>query len=285
MAKLKAKRVSRSVGGNIVLLILLAILGAFMLIPMIYVVGNAFKPVSELYLFPPRILPQNPTPGNFLDLFNLVSELGMPLSRYIFNTVMLTIVGTLAQVVLSSLCAYSLAKVPFPGANIFFRMIVLSLMFSPAVTTVPKFIMLAGIDMIDTYWAMMLPALTTTLGLYLMKQFLESSVPDALMEAGRIDGASELRIFFDIVMPLLKPAWLTLVILSIQNLWNAQSSFTYSEIYKTLPQALQQIVAGGISRIGVGGAVSLIMMLVPILTFIVSQSNIIETMGSSGMKD
>ena len=285
MAKLKAKRVSRSVGGNVLLLILLAILGAFMLIPMIYVVGNSFKPVSELYLFPPRILPQNPTIGNFLDLFNLVSELGMPLSRYIFNTVMLTIVGTLAQVVLSSLCAYSLAKVPFPGANIFFRMIVLSLMFSPAVTTVPKFIMLAGIDMIDTYWAMMLPALTTTLGLYLMKQFLESSVPDALMEAGRIDGASELRIFFDIVMPLLKPAWLTLVILSIQNLWNAQSSFTYSEIYKTLPQALQQIVAGGIARIGVGGAVSLIMMLVPVLTFIVSQSNIIETMGSSGMKD
>ncbi len=285
MAKIKAKRVSRSIGGNIVLLILLAVLGAFMLIPMIYVVGNAFKPVSELYLFPPRILPQNPTVGNFLDLFNLVSELGMPLSRYVFNTVMLTIVGTLAQVILSSLCAYSLAKIPFPGAKTIFNMIVLSLMFSPAVTTVPKFIMLAGIGMIDTYWAMMLPALTTTLGLYLMKQFLESSVPDALMEAGRIDGASELRIFFDIVMPLLKPAWLTLIILSIQTLWNAQSSFTYSEIYKTLPQALQQIVAGGIARIGVSGAVSLIMMLVPVLTFIVSQSNIIETMGSSGMKD
>ena len=285
MKKIKAHRVSRSVGGNLVLLVFLGILGAFMLLPMIYVVGNAFKPVSELYLFPPRILPQNWTVNNFLDLYNLVSELSMPLSRYMFNTILLTVVGTICQVVLSSLCAYSLAKVPFPGANGAFQMIVLSLMFSASVTSVPQYIMLSKMNLYDTYWAMMLPALTTTLGLYLMKQFLESSVPDALMEAGRIDGASELRIFFDIVMPLLKPAWLTLIILSIQQLWNAQSSFTYSEIYKTLPQALHQIVAGGISRIGVGGAVSLIMMAIPILTFVISQSNIIETMGSSGMKD
>lgn len=285
MAKLKARRVSRSVGGNVVLLLFLVILGAFMVIPMIYVVGNAFKPVSELYLFPPRILPQNWTINNFIDLYNLVTELGMPLSRYIFNTVMLTIVGTLAQVILSSLCAYSLAKIPFPGSKFIFTLIVHSLMFSAAVTSVPQYIMLSKMNLIDTYAAMMLPALTTTLGLYLMKQFLESSVPDALMEAARIDGASELRIFFNIVMPLLKPAWLTLVILSIQSLWNSASGFTYSEIYKTLPQALSQIVAGGIARIGISGVVSLLMMLIPVSTFIVSQANIIETMGSSGMKD
>lgn len=285
MARLKAKRVSRSVGGNAVLLTFLVILGAFMVIPMLYVINNAFKPIDELYLFPPRIFAQNPTTANFTGLFSLVGELGMPLTRYIFNTVLLTIVGTLAQVILSSLCAYSLSKIPFPGANFIFRLIVLSLMFSASVTGVPQYIIMAKLGLIDTYWAMMLPALTTTLGLYLMKQFLESSVPDALMEAARIDGANELSIFFKIVMPLLKPAWLTLVILSIQNLWNATSSYTYSEIYKTLPQALSQIVSAGISRVGMSGAVSLLMMSVPILTFVVTQSNIIETMGSSGMKD
>lgn len=285
MRHIKAHRVSRSVGGNAVLLVFLVILGLFMIIPMLYVVNNAFKPVDELYLFPPRIFAQNPTTANFVGLFSLVSELGMPLTRYIFNTVLLTVVGTLAQVVLSSLCAYALAKIPFPGSKFIFQLIVLSLMFSAQVTTVPQYIIMSKLGLIDTYWAMMLPALTSTLGLYLMKQFLESSVPDALMEAARIDGASELTIFFKIVMPLLKPAWLTLVILSIQNLWNATSSYTYSEIYKTLPQALSQIVAAGISRVGISGAVSLIMMAVPIITFIITQSNIIETMGSSGMKD
>lgn len=285
MRHIKAHRVSRSVGGNVVLMLFLFLLGIIIAIPLVYVINNAFKPVSELYLFPPRIFAQNPTTSNFSDLFNLVNELGMPLSRYIFNTVLLTIIGTIAQVILSSLCAYSLAKIPFPGAKFAFNTIVFSLMFSTAVTGVPTYIIISKIGLIDTYWGMILPTLTSTLGLYLMKQFMESSIPDALLEAARIDGAGELRIFFKIVMPLLKPAWLTLMILSIQNLWNATSSNTYSEIYKTLPQALNQIVASGISRVGVGGAVSLIMMAVPILTFIISQSNIIETMGSSGMKD
>lgn len=280
-----AVRVNRSMGGNIVLLVLISALAVFMLVPMLYVVNNAFKPVEELFLFPPRIFVQNPTFNNFTALSNLMGELGMPLTRYVFNTLLLTVVGTLGQVVLSSLCAYSLAKIPFPGAKFVFRIIVLSLMFSQVVTTVPRYVIMAYTHLMDTYWAMILPTFSSTLGLYLMKQFLESSVPDPLLEAARIDGASELHIFFRIVMPLLRPAWLTLVILSIQNLWNATSSYTYSEIYKTLPQALNQIVAGGISRAGVGAAVALLMMAIPIFTFIITQSNIIETMGSSGLKD
>lgn len=279
------RRINRSFGGSVVLLILLGILAVFMIVPMLYVINNAFKPVEELYLFPPRIFVQNPTVNNFIDLFNVVGELGLPLSRYFFNSLLLTVVGTIGQIVLASLCAYSLAKIPFPGAKIVFRIIVLSLMFSQVVTTVPRYILMARIHLIDTYAAMILPAFASTLGLYLMKQFLESTVEDSLLEAARIDGASELRIFTKIVMPLLRPAWLTLIILSIQSLWNSTSTFTYSEIYKTLPQALNQIVAGGISRVGVGAAVSLVLMIVPILTFIITQSNIIETMGSSGMKD
>ncbi len=284
MHKIKAHRVSRSIGGNLLVFLFLAVLGIFMLIPFLYVVNNAFKPIEELLRFPPSIFVQNPTLTNFTSLFNLLSETSMPFLRYVFNTVLVTVVGAVGQIVLASLCAYSLSKIPFPGSKVIFKIIVFSLMFSTVVTQVPNYIIFAKLGIIDTFAAMLIPTLTTTLGLYLMKQFMESTIPDALMEAGRIDGASELRIFFRIVMPLLKPAWMTLIILSIQNLWNSQSVYTYSETFKTMPQALAQIVTGGIERTGVSAAISLFMLIVPLFCFLIMQSNIIDTMSSSGLK-
>ena len=140
--------------------------------------------------------------------------------------------------------------------------------------------------MIDTYWAIIIPAWGTSLGLYLMKQFMESSVTDAVLESARLDGASELRTFWVIAMPMVKPAWLTLIIFSFKDLWNAGASiYIHSEQLKSLNYAIGQITAGGIKRAGASAASQVIMMLVPILIFIISQSNIIETMGSSGMKD
>ena len=138
--------------------------------------------------------------------------------------------------------------------------------------------------MLDNHLATLLPAIQYSLGLYLIKQFMET-LPDSVIEAARIDGASEWRIWASLAMPMVKPAWLTLIILMIQQLWNTISPYTFSEELKTLPQALNQILSGGIARTGVSAAVSLIMLSVPVITFVLSQSQIIETMNSSGMKD
>ena len=277
-------RFKRSKAGNAVMFLFIAVIGIFMLIPFIYIINNAFMPIEELFRFPPRIFVQNPTLSNFVTMFNLLSETAMPFSRYVFNTVFLTVTGAAGQIILASLCAYSLAMIPFPGSKFVFKIIVFSLMFSSTVTAVPSTIIFAKLGLIDTYAGMLLPVLVSTMGLYLMKQFMESAISPTLLEAGRIDGAGELRIFFKIAMPLLKPAWLTLIILSIQSLWGAQSANTYSEVYKTLTQAFSQIAVGGIERTGAGAAISLIMISVPMVCFIVMQSNIIDTMASSGIK-
>ena len=285
MRRLKAKKVTRSISGNLGILLFLIILGLFMMIPFIYIVSNAFKSLEELNRFPPTFYVQNPTIRNFTELFNLLSETAMPFSRYLFNTFFLTAAGALGQIILSSLCAYSLAKIPFPGSRVVFKLIVFSLMFSPIVTQVPTYIIFARLQLLDTFQAMILPVLSSTLGLYLMKQFMENTVPDALLEAARIDGASEFTSFLRIVMPLLKPAWMTLTILSIQTLWNNISPYTYKESLKTLPQALAQLVTGGIERMGVSAAIGLLMMIIPLACFILMQARIIDTMGSSGLKE
>lgn len=281
--KLK-RRINRGVSGDIVTVFVIALLGVFMILPVVYIVGNALKPMEELYKFPPTLFPQNPTFGNFHNLFTLVAETTMPFLRYVFNTIFMTAVAAAGQIILASLCAYSLSKIPFPGSKFIFSMIVFSLMFSGSVTTVPRFIIFAKIGLVDTYAGMILPALVSTMGLYLMKQFMENTVPNELLEAGRIDGAGELKIFFGIVMPLLKPAWFTLIILSIQTLWGATSSYTYSEVFKTLPQALAQLSNGAVTRAGVTSAASLLMLVIPVTCFVVMQSKIVDTMGSAGLK-
>lgn len=282
--KRTTSRVNRSRAGNTVALMFLLILGAFMLLPLVFVVVNAFKPLEELFIYPPKLFVMNPTTDNFRSMVKLMSESWVPFSRYLFNTVFLTVIGTAGHLIIASLAAYPLARHNFRGKNLIFGMIVLSLMFSSAVTQIPSYIIVSKLRLLDTHWATLLPAMQYSLGLYLIKQFMET-LPDSVFEAARIDGASEWRIWLTIAMPMVKPAWLTLIILMIQSLWNTISPYTYSEELKTLPQALNQILSGGIARTGVSAAVSLIMLSVPAVTFILSQSQIIETMNSSGMKD
>ena len=276
--RVHAKNVNRSVGGNIAMALFLTVVSVFMIFPM------AFKPMSELFLFPPRFFVRNPTLQNFVDLSNLISNSCVPFSRYIFNTVFITLAGTAGQIVIGAFASYALANNKFAGSKFIFGIIVLSLMFPAAVTQVPNYIIMAILKWIDTYLSVIVPAFCGSIGLYLLKQFMEG-VPDALLESARIDGAGEVRILWRIVMPIVRPAWLTLLILMIQNLWNINSGYIFSEQLKTLTTALNQIVAGGIARAGTAGAASVIMMLVPMLVFVFTQSNVIETMGSSGMKD
>lgn len=280
------KRLNRSAAGTVVLFGFLMIYMFFMVAPMVLIIGNAFKPLDELWIFPPKFLPSQPTLKNFTDMFNIMSNSWVPFSRYVFNTVFITAVGTAGHILFSSMCAYPLAKKRFPGRNVIFSIIVMTLMFNATVTAVPNYMTMSILHWVDTEKALIIPAFAAPLGLYLMKQFMEQSIPDSLIEAAKIDGANQWRTFWAIVMPNVKPAWLTLMLLSVQSLWNVgATNFIFSEQLKTLSYALGQIVAGGLSRAGVGAAVSVVMMIVPISIFIISQSNIMETMSTSGMKD
>ena len=259
----------------------------FMGIPLVLAVSAAFKPLDEFWLFPPTILPINPTTRNFSDLVTILSNSLVPFSKYLYNTVFITVVGTFLHVIIASMCAYALAKFQFRGKNFLFSAIVLSLMFSGAVTGIPNFMIMRTLRLIDSHWAIIIPAIGASLGLYLMKQFMEQ-IPDTYLESARVEGAKEVTIFAKIVMPMVKPAWLTLVVLSVQGLWNTgQTVFIYQEELKPLGFAISQIMQGsaGVARAGVGAAVSVVMMTVPIVTFLVSQSGIIETMSSSGLKE
>ena len=290
MAKLRTRRhkvvLSRSAGGDAGITIILTILGIFMFLPMVYVISQSLKPLDELWMYPPKFIVMNPTLGNYKDLFVLMNDSWVPFSRYIFNTIFTSVCGTVGHLFVASMAAYALAKIKFPGGKGIFKTIRTSLMFHSTVTAITSFIIMSAFHMIDTYWAIIIPAWGSTLGLYLMKQFMDSSVPDTVLESARLDGASEIRTFWTIAMPMVKPAWLTLIIYSFQGLWNAgASTYIYSEQLKSFNYAIGQITAGGIKRQGASAAATVLMMAVPILVFVISQSNIIETMGSSGMKD
>ncbi len=277
---------NRSRGGDAGIAFFLIIMGAFMFLPMLYTILQSLKPLDELWVFPPRFYVVSPTLKNFKDLFKLMNQNWVPFSRYIFNTVLISVGGTFGNLFLSSLAAYVLAKISFPGRKWMFQLIVLSLMFHTTVAQIANFLIMSWLGWIDTYLAIIIPAWGSTLGLYLMKQFMESSVSDAVLESARLDGASEIYTFWHIAMPMVKPAWLTLIVYSFKDLWNTGSTiYIYSEELKTFNYAIGQIIAGGVVRSGAAAASTVVMMIVPIAVFIISQSNIIETMASSGMKD
>ena len=277
---------NRSAGGDTGISIALILMGLFMFIPMYYVVIQSLKPLDELFMFPPRFYVIHPTFDNFKDLVTLMGDSWVPFSRYIFNTVFITLCGTLGNLIFGSMAAYALSKLRFPGRKAIFQVIVMSLMFHSTVNAVTHFIILSAFGWIDTYLSIIVPSVAGTMGLYLMKQFMDSSVPDTVLESARLDGASELRTYLIIAMPMVKPAWLTLMIECFKTLWNSGASiYIHSEELKTFNYAITQIVSGGIARSGAGAAATVVMMIVPILVFVINQSKIIETMGSSGMKD
>lgn len=276
----------RSISGNIGTFIFLLIIALFMLLPLVFVVSSAFKPLSELFIFPPKLFPMNPTLDNFKDLSSLLGDSWLPFSRYVFNSLAVTVIGTFGNIIFSSMAAYVLSKHDFPGKNILFQTVVLSLLFSTVVTGIPNYIIITKLHMINTVWALILPLLPSSLGLFLMKQFMDQMIPDTLLEAARLDGAGENRIFFSICLPLVKPAIMTLLIYSFQGIWNSTGgSYIFDEKLKTLPTALNNIITSGISRTGVSSAVSLLLILPPIAVFLFAQSNVLQTMATSGMKD
>lgn len=281
----KTQRVNRSTGGNILVFIMLVVLGGFMLLPVLYTVVQAFKPMEELFIFPPRFTVQNPTLKNFKLIGQLVDNLWVPFSRYTFNSVFVSAAGTAGNVVIASMAAYPLAKNDFPGKKFLFKIVTVALLFSGGVLGLAQYIIMAKLHMINTYWALILPSVATPMGLFLMKQFMEG-ISTSLLEAARIDGMNEFQIYWSIVMPNVKPAWLTMIIFAFQGMWSMTGgNFIYKEELKMLPTALAQIQSGGIARAGVAAAANLLMFIPPVIMFLVTQSSIMETMAHAGIKE
>lgn len=281
----KLRRTKASVVGDISTYLLLALYAAFMSLPLIYAIVQSVKPYNELFIFPPRFFTKNPTLMNFRKLFDLTSTSWVPFSRYVFNTILNTVVGTVVHILSAAMCAYPLAKNKFPGKKVIFNLVVWSLLFTGGVTEIPVYLVMSTLGIVDTYFAYWLPEIAATMGVFLLKQNI-AEIPDAMIEAARIDGAGDWKILWSIVMPSIKPAWLTLAIFSFQRNWNATaSSYIYTETLKTLPTALSQITAAGsVARAGEAYAASVLMMIPPIIFFIFAQSSTVKTMAHAGIK-
>ncbi len=209
----------------------------------------------------------------------------VPFSRYIFNSVFVAIVVTVAQLIFASSAAYALAKVQFPGRKLLNKIIEITLLFTSTVLYIMQYIVMATIGLIDTYFAITLPYIATSMGLFLMRQFI-GQLPDALIEAAYLDGAGQIRICWQIVMPNVRPAWLTLMIFAFNGAWQITGySFIYNEALKPIPTVLQQISASGIARAGVAAAATVVLMIPPMLIFPLCQSSVVETMAQSGLND
>lgn len=284
-SKAQRKRYTRSKVGNVFYFLVLTLAGLFTLLPLVYSVATSFKPLDELMKFPPTFFVQRPTTINYTVLPSLLSSLSVPLSRYIFNSLFVSVVTTVIYIFISSMMAFVLSKTDLKGKNIIFLIIQFSLLYSAYTLEVPRYLILAKTELIDTYWVYILPYLPSAMGVFLLKQHMDASVPDAIIEAAKIDGAGYFRIFGELVLPMIKPAWLTLVLFAFRDLWSMQPSGTiFSENLKTLPMVMSQIINGGIARSGSAMAATVILMIPPILVYLVSQGSVMETMSNAGIK-
>ena len=280
------KRYTRSKAGNFFYFLFLFAAGVFSLLPMIYCVVTSFKPLDELLVFPPTLFTvKRPTLSNYSALPDLISSLSVPLSRYIFNTVFIAAVGTALTVVFSAMAAFVLSKTDIKYKGIIFTVIQFALLFNTYTLAIPQYIIYSQLRVINTYFVYLFPTLASSMGVFLMKQYMGGYVPDALIEAAHIDGADWFRIFSRIIIPIIKPCVLTLTLFTFLGLWNVQSVGTiFSEQLKTLPTVMSTIAAGGLARTGSSMATSVIMMIPPVLVYLISQSSIKETMSSAGIK-
>ncbi len=275
--------IARTWWGNFFVFLFLGLMAAFMLLPFVYAVMQSLKPLEEIFAYPPKFYVVRPSFNNFRSLGILTNSLWIPLSRAIFNTVFVTLVGTICTVVVSSLAAFPFAKYRFPGSQFMFKVITKSLLFAGAVTAVPQYLLMAKTGMINTYVALLGPSVAAPMGLFLLKNFM-SQIPTTIMEAAELDGASIPRIWWQIILPNVKPAILTLIILCFQSLWNMTGGqVIYEEKLKLLPTILQQISSSGIAYSGAAAAASVILMIPPLLVYILVQSRVLETMAHAGI--
>ena len=285
--KLRAsnRQAGRKMGGSIMVFLLLTLLGLFMFLPIYLTVIMSIKPVEELFVFPPKLYAVRPTLDNFRDMFRVLHQNRVPFSRYVFNSIFVTVTVTVLQCVFSSMAAFVLAKCRFPGSKFINGVIVVALLYQSSVIYIMQYIVMAKLHMIDTYMALIFPAVASPMGLFLMRQSI-SQVPDSMIEAAKVDGAGLFRICWQIVIPNQKPALMTLIIFAFQGAWNIQTgSVVFKEQYKTLPTVVTQAAASGLARAGVAMAAAVFLLIPPIIIFMLAQRQVIETMAHSGIKE
>ena len=256
-----------------------------MAMPIYLTVVMSVKPVEELFVFPPKLYAVRPTLDNFRDMFRVLHQNRVPFSRYVFNSIFVTVAVTVLQCIFSSMAAFVLAKCRFPGSRIINGIIVVALLYQSSVIYIMQYIVMAKLHMIDTYMALIFPAVASPMGLFLMRQSI-SQVPDSIIEAAKVDGAGLFRICWQIVIPNQKPALMTLIIFAFQGAWNIQTgSVVFREEYKTLPTVVSQAAASGLARAGVAMAAAVFLLVPPIVIFMLAQRQVIETMAHSGIKE
>lgn len=260
-----------------------------MLLPILFIFNQAFKPQTELFEYPPKFFVRKPTLNNFSEFFRVMNSTSIPLSRYVANTVLITVIGVVLAILFSALSAYGLSKLKFKGKKVLFELNTVALMFVPIAVQIPRYLIIAKLGLIDSYLVHILPMLALPVAMFLLKQFIDQ-IPDELIEAAKIDGASEMEIFIKLIIPMIIPAIATVGILSFQSIWNdvtSSSLYINSESKRTLAFFIQSLTAtqgNTVAGQGMAAAASLIMFLPNFILFVILQSKVMNTMAHSGIK-
>lgn len=279
------KRYTRSKFVTFIIALFLILAGLFTILPLIYSILTSFKPLEELLKFPPAFFVSRPTLQNYRQLPSIIASLSVPLSRYVFNSLFISLITTAGHVIVAAMAAFAMSKGRYKGLAVIFLIVQFSLLYNSYTLAIPQYIIMSKLRLVDTYWVYILPYLPSSLGVFLIKQYMDGSIPDALLEAAYIDGAGEFKMFWRIVMPNSKPAWMTLIMFAFRDLWSLQPQGTiFTEELKLLPNVMSTIVSGGIARSGSAMAAMVLLMIPPLLVYLVSQSSIVETMTTSGIK-
>lgn len=287
---IRLRKLKKINGYNVLLTLFVVALTAFAALPLVYLVSSAFKPIDEILRFPPLFIVRKPTLYNFKALVLSLSSTTVPFLRYVFNSLFVTVVTVALSVIVCSMGAFGLVKhTPF-GARWIMDLVIVALMFSPFVTQIPNYLLVINMGLNNSYLALILPKVAVAYNFFLMERFT-TQIPNVILEAARIDGAQERHIFWKIVMPMLKPAWSTLIVFAFVSSWNdAFSPLVYiqSQAMKTLPLALQTIAGGtgtsDLGRMGATMAAALITTMPTIIIFVIMQGRVIQTMAHSGIK-
>jgi len=270
-------RVAKAVLYAVLVIGLLVVVG-----PFIWMALSSFKPEGEIRSVPPTWLPETWTLDNFRDLF---SRLDFPL--FFFNSALVAVVVTAGNLLFCSLVGYALAKLRYPGKKVLFLAVLGMLMVPGMVTFVPQFVLVSNMGLTNSYAGLILPFLVGPFGVFLMRQFLQS-IPDDLIEAARVDGAGEFRIFFRIVLPLCRPALATLGILTFLASWN---NFLWplvvasTEDKYTLPVALALYSIGqNRTDFGLLLAGAVVVVLPVLIVFLLLQRHFMRGIATTGLK-
>ena len=285
-SKQRNQRITRSTFGNVMIALILIGAGLFTILPLIYSISTSLKPLDEILAFPPRFFVTRPTGQNYAALPGLLNSLRVSAERYFINSIMLSVVINIGHVFIAAMAAYVFTQSKSRFMKVAFTIVQFTILFNGYTLAIPQYMIFSGMKIIDTYLVYILPALPSTIGVFLIKQFMDASLPPALIEAAKIDGAGNFRIFFTVVMPIAKPALLTLALFAFRDAWALVPSGTiFRDELRTLPQVMGQITGGGIARSGSAMAATVLLMIPPIAVYLLCQSNVLETMSNAGIKE